>query len=574
MPKTYLHLAVEQCARLLNCDDAMLYVWDDDRQRLIARAATDRHRDFELAIELALGDGVVGWCALNREPVVLNDLPAEDLRFRLVPDVDEAGHRSFIAVPLSDSTQQVQGVIVARHMDPDRFSDNDIVIMQSVGTLILHHLLSRQRVSNQHEQNRNLESIRVIGEAGASNALQAHEAVNLIANQLAEATQSDVVLIVSAQVSNRPYLEARGVGVRRHSGVPPIQIGQISAAAVGSAIGADRSLRWDEAPELFAAIGIPPVESTQSVLAIPMRARGLGFGTVLAFRRTRAAGEADPTERLHRLVAQAALAIAVIDLTTDPNERRAERRLLEILFSGDDRLALMQRLADEVSFDLEAGHCVAYGQLGSETPGLGAQVQIQSLERLIRQTVLGSLCDVQMHGVRAVIPLHGQSPNDIADLLQVGLTERPGPDLGVVGISDPVGPIDRHRSALQEATLAARLSSSHPSPRSTLSFGQTGAERFFLPLVDSGPAGLLEQRLRELYDQDQERGTDLFNTVERFLELGCRPTATSRVLGIHRNSLSARLRSARHILGGMSIGNENRLMLEVGVKLVRLRIAS
>ncbi len=68
MPESYLHLAIEQCATLLDCDDAMLYVWDEGRQRLVARAATDRHRNFELAIELAPGDGVVGWSALNRKP--------------------------------------------------------------------------------------------------------------------------------------------------------------------------------------------------------------------------------------------------------------------------------------------------------------------------------------------------------------------------------------------------------------------------------------------------------------------------------------------------------------------------
>ncbi len=573
MSETYLHLAIEQCATLLNCDDAMLYVWDESRQRLIARAATDRHRDFELAIELALGDGVVGWSALNREPVVLSDLPAEDLRFRLVPDVDEAGHRSFIAVPLHDSTNQVQAVIVARHMDPDRFDEADVSVLQSIGALILHHLLAGRLALSQINQDRDVESIRAIGEAGASDALQAHEAVNLIANQLAETTQSDIVLIVSAQISNRPYLEARGLGVRRQAELPPIQVAQVSAAAVAAATGSGRSLHQDEAPELFAAIGARSIQSMHSVLAIPMRTRGLSFGTVLAYQRSQPPRRSDSFDQLQRLVSQAALAIAVIDLTTDPDERRAERRLLEILFGGDDRMALMNRLADEVGFDLGAAHCVAYGRLGSDTPALGAQLQMQTLERVIRQAAPGSLCDVQMHGVRAVIPLLHRTAEELAALLRTGLALRPGLALGYIGVSDPVGPISRYRVALQEASLAARLCTKQLPSRPTLAFSQTGAERFLLPLIDAGEAGLLEQQLRELYDQDMKNGTDLFVTVECFLELGCRPTATSRKLNLHRNSLAARLRSASRILGGITIDNENRLMLEVGTKLVRLRLA-
>ncbi len=203
-----------------------------------------------------------------------------------MPDVDEAGHRSFIAVPLIDAHNQVQAVIVARHMDPSRFSDDDISTLQAVGDLILHDLLTSQTTSAQLKHDHHSEAIQAIGQAGASDSLQVHEAINLIANQVAEATPSPVVLIVSAQIANRPYLEARGIGVHGKANLPPIQIGQISAAAVAAAAGSGRPLQRDGAPELFAALGSRSDRSFQSVLAIPMHARGLALGTILTFHPT------------------------------------------------------------------------------------------------------------------------------------------------------------------------------------------------------------------------------------------------------------------------------------------------
>lgn len=575
MPEAYFHLAIAQCAQILQCDDAMLYVWNADRQRLVARAATDRHRDFERAIELALGDGIVGWSALNQEPVLLADFPAQDLRFRLVPDIDEVAHRSFIAVPLADSSGTVKAVIAARHLAPSRFSEHDVAALSSVGKLILHTLANDDQSQDQVVRDDQALGAQAIGEAGTSEALQAHEAINIIARQLANASDSDLVLVASAQIANRPYLEARGLGVRSEANLPDVQIGQLSAAAVAAAAGSRRSLRRDEAPELFASLGARSVQSIQFVLALPLQARGLGLGTVLVFRRDGAEADEHQTRRLQHLVTQAALAIAVIDLTTDPDERRAERRLLEILFSGDDRVALQQRLANEVDFDMGADHAVAYGRLSSDMPGLGAQVQMQTLERLIRRTLPGSLCDLQMHGVRAVVPLSGQTPVEVASRLGQALADRPGPTIGYVGISDPISSAvsttrGRHWTALQEATLAARLCQG----ANALSLSETGPTRFLLPVLDSAPPGALEQRLLDMVVTDDANGTELFRTLEVFLSNGCRPTAAARELHLHRNSLSARLGTIAKALDDYPLNETNRLTLEIALHLARLRLAT
>lgn len=573
MPEAFFHLAIAQCSEVLQCDDAMLYIWNADRQRLVARAATDAHRNFELAIELALGDGIVGWSALNREPVVLADLPAQDLRFRVVPDIDEVGHRSFIAVPLLDEEGTVQAVIAARHLEPARFSERDVTALNAIGTLILHTLAEKDRSRDQSIRDRQGLTVQAISEAGTSEALQAHEAINVIANQLADASSSELVLVVSAQISNRPYLEARGLGVRSHARLSGVQIGQVPAGAVAAAASSRRSLRRDEAPELFAALGARSVQALQMVSVFPLKARGLGLGSVLVFRSTGADLGDHEVERLQQLVSQAALAIAVIDLTTDPDERRAERRLLEILFNGDDRAALRQRLANEVDFDLEADHVVAYGRLSSDMPARGAQGQMQSLERVIRRTLPGSLCDVQMHGVRAIVPLGGWSAADVSSQMNNALTEMPGPSIGFVGISDPIrGAANQwsgqHWTALQEATLASRLC----HPVKAMSLSEAGPGRFLLPILDSLMPGVLEQHLLDLVKADEANGTELFRTLETFLAHGCRPTAAARELHLHRNSLSARLSSIRKALDDYPLDARNRLTLEIALQLVRLRL--
>src|SRR5205807_9611219 len=71
---------------------------------------------------------------------------------------------------------------------------------------------------------------------------------------------------------------------------------------------------------------------------------------------------------------------------------------------------------------------------------------------------------------------------------------------------------------------------------------------------------------------DGERGSFLLDTLEEFLGRRGNITATSDALYVHPNTLRQRLRRIAD-LAGIDLRRDDWLMLEIAVKLVRLRAA-
>lgn len=90
-------------------------------------------------------------------------------------------------------------------------------------------------------------------------------------------------------------------------------------------------------------------------------------------------------------------------------------------------------------------------------------------------------------------------------------------------------------------------------------------------LFHAGPAGLSHNEhvpiLRRLLD---ERGTDLFNTLETYLDAGGNSVQTSEALHIHRSTLNYRLARVREICAVDLSAPATRLNLQIALKLMRL----
>lgn len=55
--------------------------------------------------------------------------------------------------------------------------------------------------------------------------------------------------------------------------------------------------------------------------------------------------------------------------------------------------------------------------------------------------------------------------------------------------------------------------------------------------------------LGALREHDARNGTELVATLRSYLEHNCGIEATARALGVHRNTLRARLRTAERVMG-------------------------
>jgi DNA-binding PucR family transcriptional regulator len=90
--------------------------------------------------------------------------------------------------------------------------------------------------------------------------------------------------------------------------------------------------------------------------------------------------------------------------------------------------------------------------------------------------------------------------------------------------------------------------------------------------VDAGTRDSTIDAVARLAEYDRERGASLLRTLEEFLHRHGNISATSEALFVHPNTLRQRLRRIAD-LTGIDLRRDDWLMVEIAVKLVRLRIA-
>jgi len=120
---------------VLGASDGSLLLVDDDTKELVFAVVHGDARDRLTGYRLPPGQGIAGWVAINRTPLVLRDA-RNDPRF--YPRLDETlgfQTRTLVCVPLLDG-DRVLGVIEAINKLSDReFSPEDNDILMVVGQL-------------------------------------------------------------------------------------------------------------------------------------------------------------------------------------------------------------------------------------------------------------------------------------------------------------------------------------------------------------------------------------------------------------------------------------------------------
>jgi len=115
-----IEAAVAAFQRITTSDSTALYLWDESRQRLQASALVyeprfypENYRQNVFGRELVLGEGMVGWAALHREPALIDDV-AKDPRPTQVAGVSLES-KAAIVIPLV-ADDRLLGVIRAVKM--------------------------------------------------------------------------------------------------------------------------------------------------------------------------------------------------------------------------------------------------------------------------------------------------------------------------------------------------------------------------------------------------------------------------------------------------------------------------
>ena len=128
-----LERVVEFIASVIKCDSCFAYVLDGDE--LVLRASKNPHSEVVDRLTLRVGEGITGWVAEHRRPVVIAKNAFKDPRFQPFSELPEDRFEAFLSVPVV-SRGQLVAVLNLQHRLPHEHTRREVQLVATIGYLV------------------------------------------------------------------------------------------------------------------------------------------------------------------------------------------------------------------------------------------------------------------------------------------------------------------------------------------------------------------------------------------------------------------------------------------------------
>jgi uroporphyrinogen-III synthase len=139
---------VEFVNAVVQCDSCIVYALENDE--LVLRASKNPHPDVVDRLKMRVGQGITGWVAEHREPVIVAQRAYDDPRFKVFNELPEDLFESFLSVPLVSGGRLV-GVINLQNRAPRRYTKREISLVAMIGFLVGAEV-ERARLESENSQ--------------------------------------------------------------------------------------------------------------------------------------------------------------------------------------------------------------------------------------------------------------------------------------------------------------------------------------------------------------------------------------------------------------------------------------
>jgi two-component system, sensor histidine kinase PdtaS len=310
---TTLDLIARRTNHVMGTDSCSIYLLEPDGEILRLRASTRLARESLGRASLRMGEGLTGWAAREGKPVAQREA-GRDSRFKLLPETNEEGLKSLLAVPLTNRGRVI-GAMNVQTSEFHDFSPDEEELLMLIGDLAAGAL---DRAILYDAMNRRLEELTTLAKVSqtVTSPMVPGEMLELVAEMTA---QTMGVEVCSLQLidEERGDLVMRAAWSRNQTyrRRPPLRLDE---GVMGEVIRTGRPVTVEDvrADPRYRYKEMAREEGLVSMLAVPLVVREKAIGVMTCYTTRPAAFTAQQIALLSTLANQTALAIENARLAT------------------------------------------------------------------------------------------------------------------------------------------------------------------------------------------------------------------------------------------------------------------
>ncbi len=311
-------------------DACLLYLLDESAQTLVLQASKPSHPKDHGQITLRIGEGLTGWVAKERRPVVISSRAFDDPRFKAFQQLPEDHYEAFLSVPIIMRNRLV-GAINVQHRDPHRYDDETVALAETIGCLVGGAIANARLYQAAKQRRRELETLAQLSEAVVSTRYL-DEILHLIVTVTAQLMGSKICsLMLLDEAKQELTIQATQALSPSYRNKPPIRVGQ---SISGQALNERRSISVLDVtkdngymyPELAKREGL------RSLLSVPMVIQNRAIGVLNCYTSQEHRFSEDEIQILSTIANQAAVVIErtrLLDETMNAREALETRKSIE-----------------------------------------------------------------------------------------------------------------------------------------------------------------------------------------------------------------------------------------------------
>lgn len=565
---------VEFCLNLTGCSGGFVHLWEPSQGRLVTRAASKDYQQWVGKFSLAMGEGLAGWSALTGKTVLLTSNVKEDPRFFYVPEMGDDGWESYLTLPLISPSRRVIGVIVLPGVPLHKFGQTDQALLAALGTFVSAAIESAQV---QEEKARQAQILRAL--AAGSRAVETepshYRALHRLAATAGRLLEADDCLVLAAGgPETRLTVQSAWARTAR-----PVRADHmlVEASSICSLLGSTESRVLDARTRPGAAqfgrdlLGRP----ARTVVAAPMRAGGECVGIFACLSDAARSPSDTELDFLSIIATQAASVVQSARLKTPSTRQAAISAFFETLALGHESQLNLELRASRLGNDLRERHLVIACDAApwSDAPDDDAW---QCLRDDLAESFPGALvCDAD-GTLYALVPLRKTASAATVAATLTRLKAHAGQPAGSpvsVGVSRECVAVSDYPAAFEQVRELLALGRAFRGPGVVVTADELATYLQLSSIARRGLRDPLQDKLQILLDYDRRHSSQLFRTLEVYLDSVGHTGSAAERLFVHRNTLRQRLARIHDLIGVDISDHDNCFGLTMALRILKLRDA-